>query len=174
LANTNTVSRTQANPSVYGHHQPQLLTDQELCTVYGKQIPGMATMNDSFPLGSSQRHCSTDEVNLPVKPVSSEAAHLMSQLSTQLQQLATRTNDITLSSSGIGGDHPTVSSSGDGFDLPPPPPDSMFTGTNDPNLANQSHTPSGQDALLTALKRSIEMRAAKANARDHSGPSRPD
>ncbi|THD18150.1 hypothetical protein D915_010862 [Fasciola hepatica] len=111
-----------------------------------------------------------------VKPVSSEAAHLMSQLSTQLQQLATRTSDITSSGNETG--HANVSFSNpvssEGFDLPPPPPDSMFTGVDDSRPStNNPNVPANQDALLTAIKRSIEMRAARANTRDSSGLSRP-
>lgn len=111
------------------------------------------------------------------KPVLSEAAHLMSQLSTQLQQLATRTNDIGLPESGAGCTDVsrTSSVSNEAFDLPPPPPDSMFLGVEDsrPSSNHSSMPVNSQDALLTAIKRSLELRAARASARDNSGLSRP-
>ncbi|CAL8102605.1 unnamed protein product [Calicophoron daubneyi] len=108
-----------------------------------------------------------------------EAAHLMSELSSQLQQLAKRTNEDSIpnySSPSVNKYNQSVEQTSDGFDLPPPPPPSMFGA----NSGSADQGPKGgnvdnsQDALLSALKRTIEMREARfSSARDHSAPPRP-
>ncbi|CAH8679254.1 unnamed protein product [Schistosoma rodhaini] len=67
--------------------------------------------------------------NLATDLVSVETANLMSELSSQLQQLAARSNDVNFSQStyksrDIFHKEPIKH---DDFDLPPPPPPSMFT-----------------------------------------------
>ncbi|KAF7255837.1 hypothetical protein EG68_07329, partial [Paragonimus skrjabini miyazakii] len=101
--------------------------------------------------------------------VSSEAASLMSELSSQLQQLAIRTVSDSVPTRPVGLDS-QPSHADDEFDLPPPPPDSMFN--TDTVLSDQSmaehHT-----ALLSALKQSVVERASRITLQEDSATSRP-
>ncbi|KAA3672992.1 metastasis suppressor protein 1 [Paragonimus westermani] len=100
---------------------------------------------------------------------SSEAASLMSELSSQLQQLATRTVSDSVPTRPVSADSQRPHTD-DEFDLPPPPPDSMFN--IDAVLSGES-TAEHNTALLSALKRSVVDRASRITFQEDSTTSRP-
>ncbi|KAF6776234.1 hypothetical protein AHF37_03337, partial [Paragonimus kellicotti] len=101
--------------------------------------------------------------------VSSEAASLMSELSSQLQQLATRTVSDSVPTRPVG-IVSQPSHADDEFDLPPPPPDSMFN--TDTVLSDQSMT-AHHTALLSALIHSVFDGESRSTLLEDSTTSRP-
>ncbi|KAF5396247.1 hypothetical protein PHET_11073 [Paragonimus heterotremus] len=94
----------------------------------------------------------------------------MSELSSQLQQLATRTVSDSVPTRPVGANS-QPSHTDDEFDLPPPPPDSMFN--SDTVLSDQSTTEQ-HTALLFTLKQSVVERTSRFTLQEDSATSRPN
>ncbi|XP_018655371.1 actin bundling/missing in metastasis-related [Schistosoma mansoni] len=114
------------------HYATPVIKNQSQCSTTPGQVFNPLRQST---LGSNQvcmnTVCETTDYdeNLATDLVSVETANLMSELSSQLQQLAARSNDVNFSQStyksrDIFHKEPIKH---DDFDLPPPPPPSMFT-----------------------------------------------
>ncbi|CAH8644434.1 unnamed protein product [Heterobilharzia americana] len=160
--------------------------------IFSNQLskPTVPSSHSSLELNPSNSPCYTVKSAASSDLVSVETANLMSELSSQLQQLAARTNDIRFSpsktnpiSTDVSDEHNKECVRYDEFDLPPPPPSSMFTeqcytssqhkqGYSVNQLATDTTTASTTDStggqeesdtnlspFLLALKQSVKQRA---------------
>ncbi|TGZ59395.1 hypothetical protein CRM22_009094 [Opisthorchis felineus] len=121
---------------------------------------GAEADNQRGPPGQSN----SDRARFGDTPLSNETANLMSELSSQLQQLATRTvQDPVISPPPENLSRSTE----DGFELPPPPPPSMFQANP---VVLEASSAATTEALMTALKQSVGKRAARMAA-SHETPA---
>ncbi|OON13780.1 hypothetical protein X801_10437, partial [Opisthorchis viverrini] len=125
---------------------------------------GAEADNQRGPPGQSN----SDRARLGDTPLSNETANLMSELSSQLQQLANRTVQDPVMSPPP--EQHSSRRTEDGFELPPPPSPSMFQ-TNP--VVFEASSAATTEALMTALKQSVGERAARMAA-SHETPAPPN